>query len=257
MPLPVRLLSLVVAAVVLPACGPGPALYAAEVAPTATVVDGDVGEWPSALRPVPGEGGLVIGLRREGDDLIVAVIATDERQTRRVVLGGLTVWVDPDGGTDRALGIRYPAPDEVTARDLRDVAAARDGDTADTPALRRRYQAGTEAVVVTRGVVAQRTQGDGRFRGLEVASTWGRRGLAVEMRVPLSATSGLLDTQPTEAVGLGIELIDGPRSPRSARPRGEQPPRPQPDEPLADQTPRSERPAIDLPTVTRWLRIHL
>ena len=257
MPTSARLLFLI-AALVLPACGPGPALYTAEAVTPETVVDGDAREWPTTLRPVPREGGLSIGLRRDDQSLVVAVIATDERQTRRVVLGGLTVWIDPEGGTDRALGIRFPNPAEVTARDVRDVASARDSDTADTPVLRRRYQEATEEVAVTRGTVTQRTQGDGRYGGLEVASTWGRRGLVVEMRIPLSVAPGLLESAPTDALGIGVELVDGLRPPRRDSGRsGQRSDGPRPDGPPMETEARPERPDVELSTVTRWLRIDL
>ena len=229
----------------LTACGPGPALYTAQPATSETVVDGEIGEWPAALRPVPSEAGLGIGLRRDGEDLVVAVVASDERQARRLALGGLTLWVDPEGGTGRALGLRYPAPPDLTPVEIRARVAARRSGSSDDAPLRRRYQEATDQIEVTRGVVTQRAATDGRFGGLEAASTWDGRRLVVEMRVPLTVASGLLTEAPTEAVGLGVELLDVRRP---AIPRGRRP--------TAGAGPAVvELPEAEVATVTRWLRL--
>ena len=103
---PAVLVALVAAAAA--GCGPAPPLYATEAA-TATV-DGSAAEWPSALRPVPREGGLRIGLRTSGDALYAVVVAGDERQRRRISAGGLRLWLDPAGGTERVLGVGFPLP---------------------------------------------------------------------------------------------------------------------------------------------------
>ena len=238
------------------ACGPGPALYEAEPAPSATVVDGDAGEWPSALRPVPDEAGLGLGLRRDGDALVLVVVASDERQARRIALGGLRVWIDPEGGTDRALGLRYPSPGVVEPGELRRQAAARRAGTAgpDPDRLRRRFESGLAEVEVTRGAVTQRANPDGRFGGLKAAAEWDARALVVEMRVPLTPAQGLLAEAPGDALGVGFELLDvrrraapGPR--RVAGPR-----RPDPDGVPAART---EPNGADVQTVTRWVRIDL
>ena len=113
-----RFFALLVAAATVSACGSSPLLYTASPATPDTAVDGQATEWPSALRPVPDESGLSVGFRHDGADLVVAVIAGDDRQARRIAVGGLRVWVDPMGGTDRALGIRYPSPEAPDARSV-------------------------------------------------------------------------------------------------------------------------------------------
>ena len=229
-------------------CGPGPALYAAAPLTPDTVVDGDAREWPAALRPVPGEAGLSLGLRRDADALVLAVIAGDERQARRIALGGLQVWIDPAGGTDEVLGLRFPSPGPLDPADLR--RQQRGATAADADQLRRRFENGTQEVEVTRGVVTQRASPGGRFGGLEAAATWTDRGLVVEMRLPLTATPGLLTEAARGSLGIGIELLDLRRAPvGGGATRGRRPP-------ASDgaETPR-EPAAVGVGTVTRWVRI--
>lgn len=244
------LLSLTVAA-----CGTPAPLYQMEAAPAE--VDGDAGEWPAALRPVPEEAGLSIGLREDGGDLVLVVIAGDDRQARRIALGGLTVWLDPMGGTDRTLGVRYPAPEAPDFEAIARNAPRRGGPSASDPQqLRRRFETGLESVEVISGVVTQRATPDGGFAGLHAAATWGARGLVVEMRIPLEAAPGLLRTSAGEAVGIGVELLDASRAAlresmratsRDAR-RGDGD-RPMPGRAAVDPN------AAAVGTVTRWLRI--
>ncbi|PAP75539.1 hypothetical protein [Rubrivirga marina] len=247
-------------ALVAAGCGSAPPDYFAEAATPETVVDGEAAEWPAALRPVPQEAGLSLGLRRDGDDLIVVVIASDDRQARRIAVGGLRLWVDPTGGTDRVLGVRYPAPPAPDARSVARSGPLRGGaiDDADPTRLRRRFESGLDQVEVTRGVLTQRASADGGFGGLEAESTWGSRGLVVEMRIPLVAAPGLLETAAGDAIGLGIELLDAQSTRREAMMRSRQP-RPttvgDDDRPMPPpEGPALEPDGLDIATITRWLR---
>ena len=242
-------------AFLLAGCRSASPLYSAQPLTPETVVDGRADEWPAALRPVPDEAGLSVGLRRDADQLVVAVIAGDERQARRIALGGLRLWIDPMGGRDRVLGIQFPAPERLDGRTLVGQARrARERGTADE-ALRRRLEASLDAVEVTRGEAEPVRQPAGSVVGLETAATWTARGLVIEMRVPLSASPGLLATPAGDQVGIGVELVDVQRAvarrQQQGRARGGRPAEPRPGA-GEDRPERSERP---LDTVTRWLRI--
>ena len=248
-----RVALLLFAATLVAGCRSASPLYSAQPVTPETVVDGLPTEWPLALRPVPGEAGLSLGLRRSADELVVVVIAGDERQSRRIALGGLRLWVDPEGGRDRALGIRFPAPERLDGRVLEGQERPRGERGGMDDVLRRRFEASLDAVEITRGDAQPVRQSAGRVAGLETAATWGARGLVIEMRVPLTAQPDLLTTSVGGAVGLGVEVVDVRRAmarrlPPGGRPggRGEGPP-----PAIGDE----ERPAPTLDTVTRWLRV--
>ncbi|WP_412061447.1 hypothetical protein [Rubrivirga sp. IMCC45206] len=241
----------VFALVAVAGCASAPPLYLSEASTPETVVDGRVDEWPAALRPVPSESGLSIGLRRDAEALYVALIAGDDRQARRIALGGLQVWIDPAGGTEPVLGLRYPAPEAPGVREVLRNGPRRGGPENDDPQrLRRRFEAGLDGIAVTRGVVTQRVARDGSFGGLRAAAMWGDQ-LVTEFRIPLAAVPGLLEAGAGNTIGLGVELLDSAQripQPRGARRGGAR---------GADdgERARPEAPEVEIGTVTRWLRV--
>ena len=172
-------------------CAPAPPLYATEAAPA--VVDGDAREWPAALRPVPREGGLRIGLRTTDDALYVVVVAGDERQKRRISAGGLRLWLDPAGGTERVLGVGFPLPAPP--------GLARGGTIE-----QRRFSERLGRLTLQRGEGPVQTFDLGRLEGIETAAEWTSRALVVEYRVPLG--DGPMAVVPSGALGVGVELLD-------------------------------------------------
>ncbi len=189
--------------------GCGGALPLVPSAPEAAVVDGDAGEWTSGLRPVPGESGLSLGLRRTPDALVVALIAGDEWQARRIAAGGLTLWLDPAGGTARRVGLRFPVGSDAEV----DAAGGRPDDAA--------LQAGfsTDRLATVRGTAVQ-SAAVGGVPGVETAASWTARGLVAEVRLPLRgpAAAAFAGEAAGASVGLGIELAEVSRSGTSAPP---------------------------------------
>ncbi len=242
-------------------CGTEAPLYTSAPGASETTVDGDARDWPAALRPVPREAGLSLGLRNTADALYVVVVASDERQARRVALGGLRLWLDPTGGTERVLGLRFPSPPPPDPSDVRrERGRARNGGV-DEQQLRRRFDESVQHVEITRkGQVLVQSVPRGSVEGLETEARWTRAGLVVEARIPLDAASGLLATNASGRVGLGVELIDlagfmpvGPRGRGPARGGEDGEGRP-----AAPQAPAAPRDAGAEPaTLTRWLRADL
>ncbi|MEL6615787.1 MAG: hypothetical protein AAFQ43_08620, partial [Bacteroidota bacterium] len=60
----------------------------------ATTIDGDVSDWADGLTRLV-DGRVTVGVRNDGERLVVAVVASDTDVLRHAVLTGLTVWVDP------------------------------------------------------------------------------------------------------------------------------------------------------------------
>lgn len=251
-----RLSLFLLALLVVAGCRTVSPLYTADAITPETAVDGQATEWPNALRPVPGEAGLSLGLRRDADALVVAVIAGDERQARRIALGGLRIWVDPMGGRDRVLGLRFPAPDALGEREISAQDRPRRGGPMDD-GLRRRFNDALDAIEITRGDAEPVRQLAGSVDGLVTAATWTDRGLVIEMRLPLGARPDLLAAGVGPALGLGIELVEVRQAPPRARPQGGRGggrvggQGPDPDAQFEER----ERPSSTVETVTRWLRI--
>lgn len=210
------------------ACGPPPPLYAAESG--TAVVDGNAREWPASLRPVPREGGLRIGLRTSDDALYAVVIAGDERQKRRISAGGLRLWLDPAGGTERVLGLGFPLPiDPGVAR----------GGTLE----QRRFNDRLDRITVQRLDSPTQTFPLRSLDGVEADAEWTDRALVVEFRVPFG--TGPVAVQPGASLGVGVELLDVGGAARQQRAAG------------GSRGGAAEAEGADAPTVTRWFQIAL
>ena len=238
-------------------CSGGGPLYATLGSPSQVTVDGQTTEWPAALRPVPREAALSIGLRRDADALAVVVVAGDARQAQTVALGGLRLWLDPAAGEDRVLGVRFPAPAPLGDRTLR---ALRPGGPDDP--LRRRFESSLGTVEITQGptedrdVALTRRAPVGSVAGLETAATWERDRLVVEMRVPLSAMPGLLPDGAAGPLGVGVEIIDLQQTVATRRAaQGRLPRRGETPDTGDRPGPSADAPAPQVETVTRWFRI--
>ncbi len=196
------------ALVVLAGCGGTPRVLVPS-APDAAVVDGDAGEWTSGLRPVPGESGLSLGLRRTPDALVVALIAGDDWQARRIASGGLTLWLDPAGGSARSVGLRFPVGSDA------EMNAA--GGQPDAAALQAGFS--SDRLATVRGTAVQ-SAAVGGVPGVETAATWTTRGLVAEVRLPLRGPNAVAFAGEAigTSVGLGIELAEVSRTGSSAPP---------------------------------------
>ena len=200
-----RRLLLLAVPVVLAGCRSAAPLVASTAAPAA--VDGDAGEWAGGLRPVPGEPGLSLGVRHSADALTVVVVAGSETQARRVAAGGMTLWLDPAGGTARRVGLRFPVGADVpeTAGD-------------DGP-LRAAFAASTLRLATVRGSDV-RPASAGGVPGVETAAAWTIAGLVVEARLPLrgAAAAAFAGEAAGDRLGLGIELAEPARAGSPAAP---------------------------------------
>ncbi|HEX9952871.1 MAG TPA: hypothetical protein VGB53_13945 [Rubricoccaceae bacterium] len=176
------------------------------------VVDGDASEWTSGLRPVPGETGLSLGLRNTPDALVVAVIAGDEWQARRIADGGLTLWLDPAVGSARRVGLRFPVGAGIAPEASADVRP-------DDGSLRAAFAAASERLATVRGEDV-RAVAFGGVPGVETAASWTTRGLVVEVRLPLRGPNAVAFAGEAAGatVGLGVELAQVVRGGASAPP---------------------------------------
>ncbi len=197
-----RLISLALLPLALAGCRSAAPLLAS--VPAAATVDGAAEEWANGLRPVPGEAGLSLGLRNTPDALTVVLIAGDEWQARRLAAGGLTLWLDPAGGTARRVGLRFPIG---TAGDA--PVDLPDGTRADSGPLREAFEASTARLETVRDGDA-RPAAIGSLAGVETAAAWTPRGLVVEIRLPLRgpAAAAFAGEAAVGTVGLGIEMAE-------------------------------------------------
>ncbi len=72
------------------------------------VVDGQNKEWIGSLQVVDKKI-PALGILRDEECLYLGVLFTDPARQIEILTKGMTVWFDPEGGTDKILGIRFPS----------------------------------------------------------------------------------------------------------------------------------------------------
>ncbi|GAB5534487.1 MAG: hypothetical protein Rubg2KO_07360 [Rubricoccaceae bacterium] len=261
-----RLLSVVL---LLAACSSPLPIVSSGAAPNPMAVDGDAQEWEGALRPVPEEAGLSLGLRNDADALYLVVVAGDTWQARRVASRGLTVWINESGTKDKAYGLSFPVGlgsdgERGDARPRTEPGVyqpgGRVGEPLDPSGLDQRLREGflrsLDRIEITRDG-NEASVAVGGAEGIQTAATWTDAGLVVEMRVPLRDGSYAVGVPSGATLGLGVELAEvqrrgGPRqiggTPGMADGRGSNSQR-------EEARRRIERPQQG--TVVRWMAVEL
>jgi hypothetical protein len=70
-------------------------------------IDGDATDWRGLTTYVE-EGNIAVGVANDEDDLFVCLHSPTREVAGQIVLRGLTVWFDPDGGSEKRFGVRCP-----------------------------------------------------------------------------------------------------------------------------------------------------
>ena len=204
-------LALIALAALAVGCSSTPVLQSAPAA-RPPIVDGSESDWVGALQPVEGHTGVALGVREDADALYVVAVLRGERQVRSALADGLTLWLDPAGGNDRALGLRYPVGLGARGR-----TGASPGGDGEPDAVRERFTEATRDLEVLRdgAETGARTPAAGST-GLQAAATLDAGVLVVEYRVP-RGTGANGPGLSGDVVGLGLVTPEGTRPEGAAR----------------------------------------
>ena len=171
-------------------------------------IDGDASEWRGTEQYSDDDKGVRFAVFNDGEYLYMCFTTWNTRTQQQILVRGLTVWFDPDGGDDRAYGIDFPmtkGPEEM--RGLLDSAS------------RDRARAIEDLLIRARSeMIIGRTQdSDGQWMfvedavelGIEAVLDMDDRILVYELKVPITGGQGLPFPDGLIAggiVGLGFEM---------------------------------------------------
>ncbi len=211
---PIRALALLTALAIIVGCRPK---QVDSVWRTETVViDGQLTDWPDGLTPLQ-PAPLAVALTNDADHLYLGLSVNDPRLSRRIMMGGFTVWLDPKGGRKQRVGIRFPIGpwQGVSARPQWDP-ADESGRLWEPMAL-----ALDRVEIVGPGKSETRVfpaSGDGDLAVMISADSYG---LSYELKIPLKAGPNWpLDLQSDDGrLGIGLETTAFAHGDRSARRR--------------------------------------
>ena len=71
------------------------------------VVDGSEEEWVDVLTPIEDKN-FAIGVINDDEYLYVSLVTATPEVRNQILMSGMTLWLDPEGGKDKQVGIRFP-----------------------------------------------------------------------------------------------------------------------------------------------------
>lgn len=185
------------------------------------VIDGDIADWGESLRFDDDEK-ILFGVANDDDYLYVCVVSGDRETQAQVLMRGFTVWLDPEGGSAREYGIRYPLEVSDPAA-LRGMLPARErGQLISVEDLYRRTQERLGQVGIVRDESVQKIP-LGEVPEIKVKISLQQHRLVYELQVPLKQSQYVyinLREADEGQIGLGMTTPEMKREGMGRRPSG-------------------------------------
>jgi hypothetical protein len=197
------------------------------------VIDGRSDDWAGQTYTI-GEGEVSLGFMNDGESLYVCLLSGDKAVRSQIMRGGLTVWLDPNGGEKKTFGIRFPVPaaDRKPPEGRTQEPPAEGGKENPNAAMIPGADTAELEIIASENGAPRRLALDDAG-GIEVAIEPSSGFLVYELKIPLARSEGhpfSVGAAPGGVVGIGFETgkIDRKKDPRGegdGRPgEGEMPP---------------------------------
>jgi hypothetical protein len=176
-------------------------------------VDGKRADWEGALITI-NDGAMDVGVLNDEANLYVCLVAATREDQIQMMLGGLTLWFDPNGGKEETFGIRFPLGHEPGGRKKRgDRSPIEQG----LEELWKRIEAANELEIISGEHRSRETLASATTVGIEVKASQNDFALVYELKIPLrSGPSTPFGIDPgSETIGVGLET---PKMERPDRP---------------------------------------
>jgi uncharacterized membrane protein YgcG len=164
-------------------------------------IDGKFDDWSGNLEPL-GTTPMSIQVVNDGEFLYLRLTASDAGTRMQIMRLGMTVWVDPAGGTKKKLGVRYPVVEAGSFGGGERGRGRRERpDEESGPPLER-------VDILGPGKDDARSLTRDHLSGVDVALRSEQGSLEYELKVPLKHTSDrpyAIDAEPGKTIGIGIE----------------------------------------------------
>ncbi|MCH8961770.1 MAG: hypothetical protein IH820_10745 [Bacteroidetes bacterium] len=192
---------LLLAAMLVGGCGSTTALQSASPDREITV-DGSTEDWQGALTPIEKKN-LSLGVLNDGEFLYLALVTSDRQLINQMMIRGLTVWFDAEGGKGKTFGIRFPlglmaSGAQFSPREMQQNPDARrelfEASLAELDIL----QSEDKSIRFPRQAVPR----------LHVMAKMNAGTLVYELQIPLrtgETHASAIDAEPGDVIGLGLE----------------------------------------------------
>ena len=202
--------------------------------PHSIVVDGEADDWSGALSYVASDH-LFVGFVNDREDLFICLNRETTGGRPGAPMSGVTVWIDPSGGSDKTMGIRLAGPTEGPSDGTRPEGEPARGERRrperqpeiERPARELGQEASPIAggsdieVLGPNGAVVRRLAAEAAAAaGLEVRSGFAGGSYILEVKIPLAASESrpiAVGAGPGGIIGVGF-VSSSPRG--NGRPGG-------------------------------------
>lgn len=183
-------------------------------------IDGKTEDWLGALSIIE-DGSVSVGFRNDRESLYICLMVEEEFLQAQIMGQGLTLWLDPRGGTSKALGIRYPlGMPRGEGREERGEELV--PSTSESPP----EEALSELEIIRSEKEAPQKMEIKEARGIEIIAVPTRGLFIYELKIPLLQTESQLiavGAQPGQTVGIGFETPKPDHGQRPGPPSGGMP----------------------------------
>ena len=165
-------------------------------------IDGSEAEWINNLQPVTEEN-LALGIMNDDEHLYIALVTADMRVRTKIMALGMTLWLDPAGGTEKALGIRFPLGIIDAGLPLNPMNMLQDPELVEQ--MFNESITELETIVQSKGQTIRWIRSE--IPGMELVANSTAGTLVYEMKLPLQndQLGYALDPSTAQKIGIGIE----------------------------------------------------
>lgn len=181
-------------------------------------IDGRSDDWVGSLNIVA-DAHLEEGFLNDQDFLYVSLVTEDESLRKEIARGGLTVWLDPKGGDEKVLGIKYPLGAPRGGRP-----AAQKEEAGGRPPEEPAGSPDSGLEIYRPGVAQPQKLDLESAKGLELAISKEGRLFVYELKIPLQPSADhpiAVGALPGKTVGIGFEVPISDLGRPGSRPPGE------------------------------------
>ena len=192
---------LLLAAMLVGGCGSTTALQSTSPDREITV-DGSTEDWQGALTPIEKKK-LSLGVLNDGEFLYLALVTSDRQLINQMMIRGLTVWFDAEGGKEKTFGIRFPLGLMESG------AQFSPRETQQSPDARRElFEASLDEMDIVRDEDKSTRFPRQAIPRLHVTAKMNAGTLVYELQIPLRTSEThafAIDAEPGDVIGLGLE----------------------------------------------------
>jgi len=181
------------------------------------IIDGKSDDWHGELYIAEDER-VSLGFLNDQENLYVCLLAEDNFTRNQIMMQGLTVWFDPQGGKKKALGIKFPlgmAPGERPMPFREDQEEPRPKNLRGRPV--------EEMEIIRSGKEEPQKMNIAEAKGIEIKAMPSTGMLVYELKIPLVQTDEhpiALATEAGRTLGVGFETAKFDLSKMPRRPAG-------------------------------------